>query len=56
MKILGLKSVIKCGSVHYVVEQITRKGVTLSGKTKTVFALSDILENLKLKTMVVEKV
>jgi hypothetical protein len=56
MKVLGLKSIVKIGSSKYLVEKIEKKGITLVNKGPTLFALSDILENLKLGTMTVEKV
>jgi hypothetical protein len=48
MKILGLKSKIKCGSTVYIVSKIAKSGLTLvdSVGKSTVFELAHIVENL----------
>lgn len=57
-KVLGLNSVIKCGSVSYSVSKISNKEITItdSKNSKTVFSLADFLENLRLGSMTVDKV
>ena len=58
MKVLGLQSVIRFGTVRYTISKITNKDVTItdSKNSNTVYSLADFLENLNLRSMVVEKV
>lgn len=57
MKLLGLNSIVKIGSSTYKVESISKKGISLANANgSTLFALSDIEENLKLGTLVVQSI
>ena len=59
MKVLGLNSVVKFGSMKYKVSKISNKEITildLGKNTPTIFRLSDFLENLNLGSMSVEKI
>lgn len=58
MKVLGLNSKLKIGSSKYLVKKISKQGVEIQDDNSsiTLFSLKDIVENLNLKTMSVEKV
>lgn len=58
MKVLGLNSQVKIGTTKYLVKKISKNGLEIEDnkKSTTLFSLNDILENLNLKTMLVEKV
>ena len=58
MKVLGLNSQVKIGTTKYLVKKISKNGLEIvdNKKSTTLFSLNDILENLNLKTMLVEKI
>lgn len=59
MKVLGLKSVVSIGNSSFLVRKLSKNEISLESlkdRKITKFGLSDILENLRLGTLKVERV